>query len=98
MVYVDHSQPGMAIIHVGPNPQHERHNAIPDGVDRAEIWEWRGGVPDDSSRWRFLRSESGSPYHHTVLPGTKVAYRARWADKHERRGPFGEPFEVIVSV
>ena len=95
-VYIDHSQPRIAIIHFGDNPKNENENAKPDGIQGAKIWYHMGGGP---VRWEFLADDTNSPYNHIInnTVGTTVSYRAQWFDRRMRLGPLGDPIVVAIS-
>ena len=99
MVYIDHSKPRIAIVHFGANPQNEKENAKPDGIQGAKIWYHMGGLPTGSEKWEFLADDTNSPYNHIInnTIGTTVAYRAQWFDKRMRLGPLGDPITVAIS-
>ena len=98
-VYIDHSQPRIAIIHFGDNPKNENENAKPDGIQGAKIWFHMGGLPTGGAKWEFLADDTNSPYNHIInnTIGTTVAYRAQWFDKRMRLGPLGDPITVAIS-
>ena len=98
-VYIDHSQPRMAIVHFGDNPKNEKENAKPDGIAGAKLWFHMGGLPTGSEKWEFLADDTNSPYNHNINNdvGLMVAYRAQWFDKKMRLGPLGDPITVAIS-
>ena len=98
-VYIDHSQPRVAIVHFGDNPKNENENAKPDGIQGAKIWFHMGGLPTGGAKWEFLADDTNSPYNHIINNdiGTTVAYRAQWFDKRMRLGPLGDPITVAIS-
>ena len=95
-VYIDHSQPRIAIVHFGDNPKNEKENAKPDGIMGAKIWYHMGG---GVVKWEFLADDTNSPYNHIInnTVGITVSYRAQWFDKKMRLGPLGDPITVAIS-
>ena len=98
-VYIDHSQPRVAIVHFGDNPKNENENAKPTGINGAKIWYHMGGLPSAGEDWSFLADDTNSPYNHIVNNNESVtiAYRAQWFDKKMRLGPLGDPITVAIS-
>ena len=98
-VYIDHSQPRIAIVHFGDNPKNEKENAKPDGIQGAKIWFHMGGLPAGGEEWSFLADDTNSPYNHIInnTVGITIAYRAQWFDKRMRLGPLGDPITVAIS-
>ena len=99
-VIIDHSQPRMAIVHFGANPQNEKENAKPPGIKGAKIWFHIGGLPAEGEKWEFLADDTNSPYTHIINndESLTIAYRAQWFDKKMRLGPLGDPIEVAISA
>ncbi len=98
-VYIDHSQPRVAIVHFGDNPKNENENAKPRGIRGAKIWFHLGGLPAEGEDWSFLADDTNSPYNHIVNNNASItiAYRAQWFDKRMRLGPLGDPITVAIS-
>ena len=99
-VYIDHSQPRIAIVHFGDNPKNENENAKPYGIKGAKIWFHMGGLPTGGEKWEFLADDTNSPYNHIINNdvGITVAYRAQWFDRRLRLGPLGDPIVVAISA
>ena len=99
IVIIDHSQPRMAIVHFGANPQNERDNAKPYGIKGARIWHHIGGLPAEGEEWSFLADDTNSPYTHVINNNATltIAYRAQYFDRRLRLGPLGDPIVVGIS-
>jgi hypothetical protein len=99
MLFIDHSQPRIAIVHFGLNPQNEKENAKPIGMSGVKLWFHIGGIPEDGGQWEFLADDTNSPYNHIVNNDTTVtiAYRGQWFDKRLRLGPLGDPVVAAIT-
>ena len=99
-VIIDHSQPRMAIVHFGVNPQKENKNAKPPGIKGAKIWYHIGGLPTEGEKWDFLADDTNSPYTHIINNDEPItiAYRAQYFDRRMRLGPLGDPITVAISA
>ena len=93
-------QQGQVEIHVGPDPENENSNALPDICRAIAIFRAAGGVPADASGWVHVAEISHSPYFDVLgnsAPVT-VSYRFRYVDRMGRPGPFSDPVTVAVSA
>jgi hypothetical protein len=74
--------------------------ALPHGIYGVHIWVAEGGNPSDESQWRFLATDTNSPYVHNVANDATItmAYKAQWFDRRGRKGPFGAPIVVAVTA
>ena len=77
-----------------------QNEALPEGMIGAEIYAAEGGIPSDESQWVALAMDTNSPYVHNVANDVTVtmAYKARWMDLRGRKGPFGNPVVVAVTM
>jgi len=100
MLYVDHSQAFISVIHFGLDPHNENKNAKPDICGGVRLWFVIGGAPADIAGYQFLADDTNSPYLHrlAISVPTTVTYRAQWFDKLNRLGPLGDPVTVTVTV
>ena len=91
---------GQVEIHVGPDPENENYNALPDICRAIEIVRAAGGVPADVAGWVHVAEISHSPYVDVLgnsAPIT-VSYRFQYIDRLGRHGPYSDPVTVAVSA
>ena len=100
LLLLDFSVRRQVTIHWGPNPSNEHQNARPAGTFGCQIQAARGGLPTDEALWIPLDIDTESPLVHVVneTTPTTYAYRARYANKKIKYGPFGDPVVCTVSV
>jgi hypothetical protein len=93
-------QRGQVVLHAGPNPEDENHNALPEICRGIAVWRAAGGVPPEASGWSYVAEISHSPYVDVLgnsQPVT-VSYRFHYVDRLGRPGPFSDPVTVAVSA
>jgi len=78
---------------------HGRSRKLPEGVDMVQIWFAEQPAPGGKPVWRFLGLDSRTPYFHKVgnVETVTLLYRARWTDRLNRPGPFGNKVMVAVT-
>jgi len=100
LIVVEYTGGDEALVHWGPNPSNRRVNFLPAGVGLCEIQVASGGVPADEEAWVHLEVTAASPLRHSIDATKSVAYayRARYLDKRDNFGVFGEPVVFAVSM
>jgi len=96
-------QPGLVVVHFGPNPLDERRNAKPKGVAGGRILVIDGSVPSgtaniDSLPWRWAGDDTESPFYFKAPAGGIFTFRVQWFDVLMNLGPLGDPVTCAVTA
>ncbi|MEK6804709.1 MAG: hypothetical protein AABZ34_18915, partial [Nitrospirota bacterium] len=84
----------MVVVHFGVNPQNEKLNGKPDGIDGVKIW-----YRIETGPWQFVALDTNSPYNHNldITEPQHLEYRAQWYDRKGRTGIFSETAKCAVT-
>jgi hypothetical protein len=96
------AQPGLVVVHFGPEPANERRNAKPAGAAGARIKVLTGSVPSgtanlDALPWAWAGDDTESPYYFTATGGGTFTFRVQWFDVLMNLGPLGDPVTCAVT-
>ncbi len=102
-VHLGTAQPGLVVVHHGPEPLDERRNAKPKGVAGARIMVCDGAVPSgttniDALPWRWAGDDTESPFYFKAPAGGIFTFRVQWFDVLMNLGPLGDPVTCAVTA
>ncbi|MCK5863014.1 MAG: hypothetical protein KAH38_11040 [Candidatus Hydrogenedentes bacterium] len=100
MLVLDFSIRQQVTIHWGPNPNNERRNGRPEGIQGCQVEVARDGSDTEAKEWIPLEPSTKSPVIHLVEENTPTSfiYRAYYVGNNLKHGPIGDSARCTVSV